>query len=57
MDNIIITYDKQIADEFAEHTWKVKHEEENLIEEEERKRVYILLMCLITYNGCLEGTA
>jgi hypothetical protein len=38
-DNIIITYDKRIADEFAKHTWKVKHTEENRIEEEELKKV------------------
>lgn len=50
MDNIIITYDKQIADEFAEHTWKVKHEEENRLEEEERKKVCTLLMSFITFN-------
>jgi calnexin len=38
IDNIIITYDKRIADEFAENTWKIKHNEENRIEEEEKTR-------------------
>eukprot|EP01120_Amphizonella_sp_Union-15-10_P001547 TRINITY_DN11704_c0_g1_i1.p1 TRINITY_DN11704_c0_g1~~TRINITY_DN11704_c0_g1_i1.p1 ORF type:complete len:557 (+),score=138.51 TRINITY_DN11704_c0_g1_i1:95-1672(+) len=37
-DNIIITRDKSVADEFAEKTWRPKYEEEKRQDEIERKK-------------------